>query len=152
RFLQNLEKWSPADIERFLLRQVPGISKPVDLTRALQRNATLEDEIHDWFLALADSVKCFVLTVALVPGLDPQQAWKKYRSVFQRLRPFDPQLALWPIGLSRERATPYVTADGTVEFIDERAGETVRREIARSYREYLLELLPELQQWTVGTD
>jgi hypothetical protein len=152
RFFQVLEKWSPWDIERFLLRQLPEISRLSEIARALERNATIEDEVHAWFHGLADSVKCFVLAVALVSGAEPQPTWERYKQIFKRLRELDPNLALWPLGLSRERAAPYVTLEGAVGFSEERVAAAVRREVAKSYREYLIELFPELTAWTLGRE
>ncbi len=152
RLEQTLKKWAPSDIESFLLYRLPDVSRLTDLAKALQRNATLDDEIHAWFSDLPDSAKCFVLTVALVPGVAAPRTWERHKRIVGKLRSFDSNLALWPLGTARERAAPYVTQDGVLGFLEERIAEAVRREIARSYREYLVELKEELRRWTLGEE
>jgi hypothetical protein len=148
-FRTILTNWSPADIERFITIHLPQVKKPDDVHKLLLRNADLENEIHAWFVGLDDSTRCFVLALAMLSGLGRAELWEKYKSVIEALKKLDPSLALWPLGICRQRAADYVTVDGPVDFIDERIAETIYREIAKNFREYFIELLPLMRAWSV---
>ncbi|MDX6574254.1 MAG: hypothetical protein QOE96_207 [Blastocatellia bacterium] len=147
KFRENLGRWSPADIVRFVL-SLSQVDSESDITRLLQRSAAIEDEIRSWFLALDDSTRCFVMTVALFANLDHQELWEYYKSIVEHLRHLDANLRLLPFGICRKRAHPYVSLDGPIA-LDERVADAVRQEIARSYREYFVELTPKLKDWSV---
>jgi 3-methyladenine DNA glycosylase AlkC len=148
RFHSVIEKWSPADIERFIvsLRQAKKLG---DIAKLLQRNASLDELIHSWFVSLDDSTKCFVLTLALFSELKKEQFWDKYKNIVTDLHKMDPQLRLLPLGICRHHTQPYVLSDGSIDFIDERVSETICQEIAQNYREYFIELIPSLKRWSV---
>ena len=148
KFRENIRVWSPSDIERFAL-SLPRVNSLSDIAKLLQRNAAIEDEIHSWFLALDDSTRCFVLALAIFPETNNEKLWEKYKVIVDDLRRFDPGLRLMPFGVCRERADPYVLAEGPIYLTDERVSEAIRQELARSYREYFVELLPRLKEWSV---
>jgi hypothetical protein len=148
-FQEIIKKWSPSDIERFVVDSLPQAARAVDVTRLLQRNAALEDEIHSWFLSLDDSTRCFVLTVALFPETEGDFLWEKYKSVVRELRRLDPQLSLQPFGICRQRAAHYISHEGPIYVRDERVADVIRQEITKNYREYFVELKDRLLEWTV---
>lgn len=151
-FHRLINRWSPADLERFATVHLRQVKRPRDIKRLLQRSAELDEEIHSWFLALDDSTRCFVLALLLFGDLNREQVWEKYKSVVGILKRLDPRLSLPPMGICRQRAALYVTTDGALGFVDERIREAVCQEIARSYREYFIELIPAMKQWSVPAD
>lgn len=148
RFQENIRSWSPADIERFVLC-LPQVDKLSDIAKLLQRNAAIEEEIHSWFLALDDSTRCFLLTLAIFPELNTEDLWDKYKVIVDDLRRFDAGLRLLPFGISRRRAAPNVSAEGPIYLADQRVADAIRHEVARNYREYFIELIPRLKEWSV---
>jgi hypothetical protein len=148
RFRDNIHKWLPADIERFV-GSLSQVRNEADILGLLKRSAAIEDEIRAWFMDLDDSTRCFILTVALFPDLNHDKLWEKYKEVVDHLRKLDPDLSLLPFGICRKRAQPNVSLDGPIYFIDERVADAIREEVARSYREYFVELTPKLKEWSV---
>lgn len=148
-FRPILEKWSPTDIERFITQHLRRARRQGDVVRLLQLNADLDNEIHAWFVALDDSTRCFVLALAMFTGLRREQFWDKYKLIVGRLKKLEAGLSLWPLGICRERAAPYVTAEGQLDFVDERIAEAVYREVAKNFREYLIELVPLMKELSV---
>jgi hypothetical protein len=148
-FGSNIKKWSPADIERFVTLHLRQVKKPNDILKLLKRNADLDNEIHSWFILLDDSTRCFVMALALFSGLNTDQLWEKYKSIVESLRRLDVRLSLWPLGICRQRAALYVTAEGALDFKEERFADAVYREIAKNYREYFIELIPLMEKWSV---
>jgi len=149
RFREVITRWSPSDIERFITVSLPRARRREDVARLLQRNAALEDEVHSWFLSLNDSTRCFVLTLATFPEMDDDRLWEMYKTVVEQLRALNPNLAPAPFGICRQHATPYVSVEGPIYITDERVTEAVRQEVARSYREYFIELTPQIIDWSV---
>lgn len=147
KFRENIKQWSPADIERFVL-SLSQVRSQGDIARLLQRTGAIEDEIRAWFLGLDDSTRCFILTVAIFNDLSNEALWERYKIIVEQLRQFDQSLRLLPLGICRKRAQPYVSADGPIYLIDERIAEATRQEVARSYREYFVELTPRLMEWS----
>ncbi len=147
KFVENISRWVPSDIERFVLSLSHAASES-DVAQLLHRSAALEDEVRSWFLALDDSTRCFVLALALLPNLEPEDLWDRYKAITEKLRQFDSTLRLLPFGICRKRAHPYVSVDGPIE-LDDRVADAIRQEIAGSYREYFLELVPQLKEWSV---
>lgn len=147
KFSENIARWLPSDIEWFVL-SLSQVRTESDVARLLQRSAAVEEEVRAWFLGLDDSTRYFVLALALFPNVENEELWARYKSINEQLRRFDPTLPLLPFGICRQRAHPYVSIDGPIEF-HERVAETIRQEIARSYREYFLELIPQLKGWSV---
>lgn len=148
-FRPILNKWAPADIERFITQHLRQAKRPDDILRLLQRNADLDNEIHTWFMALDGSTRCFVLALAMLSGLGRGQFWEKYKLVFQRLRELDASLSLRPLGICRRQAAPHVTTEGQYDFADERITEAVCREVTKNFREYLIELVPLMKEMSV---
>jgi len=148
KFLEIIRKCTPADIDQFFTQSLREVRQPSDFIALLQQNAGGDEEVHSWFLSLDDSTKCFVITVALCSELSRPLFWKYYKTIVQDLRSLDPHLALLPIGVGRYQAKPYVTAEGPLDFVP-RLANAVNNEIATNYREYLVELLPRLKDWSV---
>jgi hypothetical protein len=142
-------KLSPADIERFITWHLPEVKRPGEILRLLQRNADLDNEIHSWFVSLDDSIRCFVMVLALFADLSKKNLWTKYKEIIARLHKLDASLSLWPLGICRERAAQYVTTEGPLGFSEERIADAIHREMAKNYREYFLELLPQMEDWSV---
>jgi hypothetical protein len=148
RFRENIARWSPSDIERFVL-SLPQVETLSDIAKLLQQNADIENEIRTWFLGLDDSTRCFVLALAILPELSHEELWGKYKVIVEHLRHFDPGLRLLPFGVCRRGAYPNVSAEGPIYFSDESVSDAIRQEVVRSYREYLIELMPLLKEWSV---
>ncbi|MGB8509983.1 MAG: toll/interleukin-1 receptor domain-containing protein, partial [Pyrinomonadaceae bacterium] len=144
-----IRKWSPSDVERFVTRHLRQVRREGDILRLLQRNADLDNEIHTWFVALDDSTRCFVLALAMLPGLRRERFWEKYKLIVERLKGLDASLSLWPLGICRQRAAPYVTAEGQLDFVEGRIDEAVQREVTINFREYLAELVPLIKELSV---
>lgn len=145
----SINKWSPADIERFMTRHLPDVKRSGDVFKLLQRNADLDNEIHTWFIALDDSTRCFVLALAMLCGLRREPFWENYKLIFAEVKQLDPHLSLWPLGIGRHRAGLYVTTEGPVDFADERIAEAIYREVSKNFREYLIELVPLIKTMSV---
>jgi hypothetical protein len=148
RFRDNIHKWLPADIERFV-GSLSQVRSEGDILGLLKRSAAIEDEIRAWFMDLDDSTRCFILALALFPDLSHDQLWEKYKTIVEHLRKFDRGLSLLTFGICRKRAQPNVSSDGPIYFMDERVADAIRQEVARSYREYFIELTPKLKDWSV---
>jgi hypothetical protein len=147
QFRENISRWSPADIESFVL-SFSRVRSQSDLARLLKRTAAIEDEIRSWFVELDDSTRCFIATVALFSDFGSAELWEQYKAIVDHLRRFDQGLRLLPFGICRKRAYPYVSSDGPVK-LEERGADAIREEVARSYREYFVELIPKLKDWSV---
>lgn len=148
-FQTIINKWTPADIERFVTRHLRQVKGQNEVFQLLQRNADLDNEIHAWFIALDDSTRCFVLALAMLSGLRREQVWLNYKLIVQGLKELDQNLSLWPLGICRQRAAPYVTTEGQLDFVDERIAEAIYREVAKNFREYLVELIPLIEKISV---
>jgi HEAT repeat protein len=149
KFFEIIRKCTPADIERFFTLQLRQAARPGDILKLLQSNVAGDEEIHAWFVSLDDSTRCFVMTLALFSELSREELWGKHKSVVQALQKLDPSLSLLPLGIYRQRAIPYVSADGPIRFVNARVAEAIHDEIAKNYREYFVELLPKLREWSV---
>jgi hypothetical protein len=149
-FREVIRKWSPSDIERFVIDSLPEAERSGDVMRLLQRNAAIEDEVHAWFLSLDEATRCFLLTVSLFPETEGDFLWEKHKAVVTELRRLDPQLSLQPFGICRQRASRYVSQEGPIYVRDVRVADAIRQELAKNYREYFIELANEcLREWTV---
>jgi hypothetical protein len=149
-FREVIKKWSPSDIERFVVDSLPDAARPGDVTRLLQRNAAIEDEVHAWFFSLDEATRCFLLTVALFPETEGEFLWEKYKAVVGELRRLDPQLPVQPFGICRQRAARYVSQEGPIYVRDARVADALRQELSKNYREFFVELTKErLRDWTV---
>jgi hypothetical protein len=149
RLVEAVKRWGPSDIESFVTYSLPQAQRPGDVSRLLRRNAALEEEMHEWFLSLDDSTRCFVLAFALFPETESDFLWEKYKGIGKELRRLDPQLSLRPFGVCRQRAARYLSSEGAIYARDERVADAIRMEIARNYREYFVELTEKLKEWTV---
>jgi hypothetical protein len=149
KFNEAIRKSTPAEIERFFTQHLRQVRRTSDFLRLWQRSAAGDEEVHSWFVSLDDSTRCFLLALSIFSELDGEQFWEKYKAVVQVLKKLDSGLALLPVGICRQRAAPYVTVEGPLGFVDERIADAVHEEIARNYREYFIELLPKLREWSV---
>lgn len=143
------ESWLPIDIERFVLVSLPSARRSNDVFDLLRRDADIDSRVHSWFVALDDSSRCFMLTLALFAGLGSEELWDKHKEIVTTLRKLDPTLSIFPLGILRQRTTPYVTEDGQVDFINPRVYKAVVNELAKNYREYFIELIPLFRKWSI---
>jgi len=152
KFQEVLERWSPPDIERFVRLSLHQIKQYSDILKFLQRNAALDDEIRSWFVSLEDSTRCFILVLAIFYELDNEDFWRKYKAAVQHLQKIAPHLSSLNLGIGRQYAAPYVSTEGSVDFADERIAEAISLELAKSYREYFVELIPKFKEWSVPSE
>jgi hypothetical protein len=152
KFQEVIERWSPTDVERFVRLGLHQIKRYSDLLKLLQRNATLDDEIKSWFVSLDDSTRCFILILAIFYELDNESFWSKYKLAVQHLQKIAPHLSPLNLGICRQYAAPYVSTEGSVDFVDERVADAISQELAKSYREYFVELIPKLKEWSVPAE
>jgi hypothetical protein len=148
KLLEILNKCTPADIDQFFTQDLRQVRQGSDFITLLQQNAGGDEEVHAWFLALDDSGKCFVLAIALCAELDRRLFWEKYKLIVRELRALDQNLALLPLGVGRDRARPFVTTEGPLDFTP-RVADLIRNEVGANYREYLIELRDKLKAWSV---
>jgi len=141
--------WLPIDIERFIFVSLPNARQETDIYDLLRRDAHLDSRAHSWFMELDDSTRCFVFTLALLAGHGADELWEKHKQIVVALRRFDPNLSILPLGVLRQRAAPYVTQDGSIDFINPRVHRAVVSEIAKNYREYFIELIPSFKKWSI---
>lgn len=148
-FHQRMTEWSPEDIGHFILLSLPQAKSRGDVMKLLQHKLALEDEIHSWLMSLDGSTSCFVMALSIFSGKKENEFWNKYKCIVMDLQRINPQLALLPLGVCRERSAPYVATDGPIEFLDERIASAISKEIAKNFREYFIEILPRLKEWSV---
>jgi len=149
-FLRLLKEiWLPIDIDRFIMQSLPNARKAEDLREYLRKDADIHNRIRDWFANLDDNTRCFILTLCIFSGFDEKEIWLRYKAIAETLRKLDPALSILPLGILRQRAVPYVTQEGSVDFSNPRVYWAVTNEVVQNYREYLLELLDLLQEWTI---
>ncbi len=143
------EVWLPIDIERFVETSLITVVNPSSILELLHRDANLDSRIHSWFMGLDDSTRCFILTLSLFVGSETEELWGKYKEIVNALRKLDPNLSIFPLGILRQRATPYITENGTVDFVNPRVYKAVVNELSKNYREYFVELIPLLKKWSI---
>lgn len=142
------DSWVPSDIERFI-NHLSSVSSPSELREVLRQEAELESQVHLWFSAQSNSHRVFLLALSLLAGSSSEDFWSKYCQIVRSLKDFDPSLAILPLGILRQQTFPYVSAIGDLDFVSDRALHLVRREVARFYREYLMELTKTfLKDWS----
>jgi hypothetical protein len=143
------ELWLPVDLERFIFDSLPTVGSEQELFDLLRRDADLDKRIHSWFVELNNSVRCFVLTLAFFSGFDDREIWARHQKIIERLRRLDPGLSIPPLGILRQLAQPYVTNHGPLEFVNPRIFQLVTKEIGRSFREYFVDLVDLLKDWSI---
>jgi 3-methyladenine DNA glycosylase AlkC len=143
------ETWLPVDIERFINKSLPEAHTEEELFDLLRRDADIDTRIHSWFIQLDDPTRAFVLSLTLFAGRETKLIWESHKEIVHLLRSYDPALSILPLGILRQRAQPYVTAEGPPEFINPRVFKVVLKEVAKSYREYFTEIIPLLKDWSV---
>ncbi|GAB4577762.1 MAG: hypothetical protein Fur0022_04940 [Anaerolineales bacterium] len=141
--------WLPIDIDRFVVTSLTTAVNQGDILELLHRDANIDSRIHSWFMGLDDSTRCFILTLSLFVGVETEDLWSKYKEIVTVLRKFDPNLSIFPLGILRQRATPYISENGTVDFINPRVYKAVVNEVSKNYREYFVELIPLLKKWSI---
>ncbi len=140
-FADHLKKWLPLDIQRFVYISLPDASRPTDVYNIVRQKADIDSRINTWFMALDDSTKAFILTLALMANQPSRQIWQTHKDLVERLKVFDANLAIPPLGVLRQRAAPYVTENGVLDFVNSQVYRTVLKEIAQNYREYFTDAL-----------
>ena len=80
QFRENIARWSPDDIESFVLG-LTQVRSQGDIARLLKRNATIDVEIRSWFVGLDDSTRCFVATVALFANFSNEELWGHHKAI-----------------------------------------------------------------------
>jgi hypothetical protein len=145
------ELWLPTDVERFVTDSLPEAASKEEVFDLLRRDADVEKRVHGWFCSLDDSTRCFVLTLTIFSGFSDSEIWSRHQEIVRRLRKFDPSLAAPPLGILRQRAQPYVTCNGPLEFVNPRVFQMVVKEVAKSYREYFTdeEVMELLEEWSI---
>lgn len=145
------EVWLPVDVERFVTDSLPDAGSKDEVFDLLRRDADVEKRVHGWFCSLDDSTRCFVLTLTIFSGFPDSEIWSRHQKIVGRLRRFDPSLAVPPLGILRQRAQPYVTREGLLEFVNPRVFQMVVKEVAKSYREYFTDedVMELLEEWSI---
>jgi DNA polymerase III delta prime subunit len=145
-----LEKsWLPVDITTFIDGSLRQAASEEQLLTLLQQEADIDQRCSNWFQALDESIRIFVLAVAILPGTSPSDLWNRYKLMSNLLRTLNPDIAALPIGIARRKAAPYVTRKGNLEFENARLYRAVIGTLSRDYCEYILELKVLLLAWTV---
>ncbi|HKO63128.1 MAG TPA: ATP-binding protein [Pyrinomonadaceae bacterium] len=142
------EVWFPGTIESFIFESLPKATHEGSVFDQLRNYANAEVRIQSWFLGLEESVRCLLLTLSIFSGSKDNQLWARHRNIVERLRRLNSHLDLLPLGILRQLARPYVTADGPI-IIDPAVFQMVRSELARNYREYFVEILDLLREWSI---
>lgn len=140
-FSQNPDKWLPIDIYRFVYVSLPTARAETDVPDLLARNADLAGQIKTWFVGLHPATRAFILTLVLFAGQPDRLIWEMHKKIVAQLQALDPQLAIFPLGILRQFAAPYVTEYGTIDFINSQVFEAISQEVARNYREYFIDQL-----------
>lgn len=143
------DTWIPIDVDRFVFGSLPSIRTHRDFVGLLQQDADINSRIQSWFVALDLPTQSFVFTLALFAGIDDRSLWLKYKDVVGDLHYLNPTLPTLPLGILRQRAAPYVTANGPLDFLNSSVHRAVIREISFSYRDYFLELRDKIILWSV---
>lgn len=91
----------------------------------------------------------FRADVGIFSGFDDREIWARHQKIVERLRRLDPGLSIPPLGILRQLAQPYVTTHGPLEFINPRILQLVTKEIGRSFREYFVDLIDLLKEWSI---
>ena len=143
------EVWLPIDIDRFIETSLITVVKQSSILELLHRDANIDSRIHSWFMGLDDSTRCFILTLSLFVSSEVEELWGKYKQIVNELRKLDPNLSIFPLGILRRRATPYITENGTVDFVNPRVYKAIVNEVSKNYREYFVELIPLLKKWSI---
>lgn len=143
------EVWLPGNIESFIFEILPKATHEGRVFEMLRNYANAEARIQSWFFGLEESVRCLLLTLSIFSGFKDNQLWAWHRKIVERLRRLNGDLDLLPLGILRQLARPYVTADGPIEFVDPAVFQMVKSELSRNYREYFVEILDLLREWSI---
>lgn len=145
------EIWLPIDIERFVADSLPNAGSEGEVFDLLQRDSDIEKRVRSWFSALDDSARCFVLTLSIFSGFEDKEIWWRHQKIVESLRRLDPGLSAPPLGILRQRAQPYVTSEGSLEFVNSRVFRVVLKEVAKTYREYFtdIEVMKLMKEWSI---
>jgi hypothetical protein len=144
------KKWLPIDIERFIREGLREASSEDELHRYLERDADIDTRVHTWFLQLDEATRSFILTLTIFAGFETNEVWTRHCEIVAALRSLNPMIPILPVGILRQHALPYVTSEGSLDFVNPRAYQAVAREVARNYREYFIELKRDhLKKWSI---
>lgn len=148
-FQQRLKDWLPLDIKHFVVSSLPSVNTLEELAEFLRLGTNIEQRAQDWLGNLHPDVQAFIITLAVWSGKPDAQIWEGHRQVVDRLRRLNPSLATLPLGLLRQRAAPHVTRHGPLDFTSSDSKRAVVAEATTSFREYFLEIMPLLQEWSI---
>ena len=142
------EVWLPGTIESFIFESLPKATHEGRVFDQLRNYANAEVRIQSWFFSLEEPVRCLLLTLSIFSGSKDNELWARHRKIVERLRRLNTHLDLLPLGILRQLAQPYVTSDGPI-VVDPAVFQMVRSELARNYREYFVEILELLRDWSI---
>ena len=144
-------EWTLSEIESFVTRSLPNTAAQADVVQLLDRHTTIEDQVHTWFLALGEAARSLLLTLLLFPEATPEHIWARFRAVLSQLEMLRlvPQVSIPTLGVCRAYCAPYVTETDDLEIVDSDIASAIRRELAVSWREYVIELRPLLTGWAL---
>lgn len=145
-FARRLVDWLPIDIYRYVFASLPDALVEGQVYDLLRQNADMESRMKTWFVGLEESTKAFILTLVLFANQPMPLIWESHKQIAYSLRQFDNNLAVLPLGILRQRAAPYVTGNGVIDFINPRVYQGVLQEVAMNYREYFLDCLELFQK------
>jgi hypothetical protein len=143
--------WTLGELESFVTRSLPTTSSPSDVVQLLDRHTTIEDQIHMWFLGLDETARSLLLTLLLFPEATSEQIWARFRTILSELETLRlvPQMSIPTVGVCRARCAPYITQTENLEIVDSDAASSIARELAVSWREFVIELRPLLIRWAL---
>ena len=150
RFEQLLmDGWSIGRLGSFVAQDLRQLRDPKEISLLLSEKATMQDRINRWFLGRDESTRVFLLALVLAENLDPPELWDIYKGVVAKLRHFNYEIAIRPLGILVDDASPYVLAEEPYRFANEKFARAVMEEMRRNYREYVLELQELILEWSV---
>lgn len=143
--------WTLGELESLVTRSLPATTGPADVVQLLDRHATIQDQVHAWFLGLGEAARSLLLTLLLFPEATPEHIWARFRAVLSQLETLRlvPQMSIPTLGVCRKQCAPYVTKSGDLEIVDSDVASAIMRELAVSWREYVIELRPLLAGWAL---
>jgi hypothetical protein len=146
-----LTEWTLGELEAVVTRALPTAVSAADVAQLLERHATVEDEVHRWFLDLDEAARALLLTLLLFPDATAEHIWTRFRAILAELEELRliPRTSVPTLGVCRARCVPYVTQADDLEIADSAVASAIAHELAVSWREYLLELRPLLRNWAL---
>lgn len=143
--------WTLGELESFVIRSLPATASLDDVDQLLDRHTTIEDQVHVWFLGLDAAAQALLLALLLFPETSPEQLWARFRDILSELESLRlvPRMSIPTLGVCRARCKPYVTATDEMGIVDSDLASAIARELAVSWREYVIELQRLLKEWAI---